>query len=502
MILKKMTIYEYGNIKEKTISFSAGINVFCEENAGEILAIDDFLHRMLFDTDSSVPGLEYHGSIWFEQAGKNYCLTRNTLVHPSICQLFCEEEQRELNMENGALRELLGGMSEAVYRNSVCLTKPKSSGGADLAREIRKNVQSLMRGKDSSVDLGRSQQMLKMWRKGYQTQKNRSAKEKKQELEKISERLEYLELELDGFRGKKGREEERLNSLEISPEGEKTDQAFREQIQKLQNKDRGMLFAMGFAVVVGLIGFFGRFQAADGMSRIGMDVCMFCAVAVLVYAQSARRKIRSEYARQKKARVRFLSQKEKQKGNLESLESAQRERLMCFTNLQMEYEAYESESSLPTSDDIEIQALNLALDRIDMLSGDIYREFGRRTEIGASRILKELTNGACEEILMNREGAIQIRTFDGTIPLERSGKEILELVYFSVHMAVRVRLLENRQIWFCLENIFENFGNDSLEMILQWLQIQDEQIILYTDREKEMKIMDEKHIPYKKIRLQ
>ena len=54
------------------------------------------------------------------------------------------------------------------------------------------------------MDLGRTEQMLKMWRKGYLTQKERGRKAVQREQEKLSEKLESLQNDLDGLRDQKG----------------------------------------------------------------------------------------------------------------------------------------------------------------------------------------------------------------------------------------------------------------------------------------------------------
>ena len=50
---------------------------------------------------------------------------------------------------------------------------------------------------DSSVDLGRTMQMLKMSRKGYQVQADKKKKETELEKEKLLSSMEYLKQELD-----------------------------------------------------------------------------------------------------------------------------------------------------------------------------------------------------------------------------------------------------------------------------------------------------------------
>ena len=57
-----------------------------------------------------------------------------------------------------------------VYENTVSVAQLKSSTGTELVREVQNYMASYQGAGDSSVDLGRTMQRLKMERKGYQVQ--------------------------------------------------------------------------------------------------------------------------------------------------------------------------------------------------------------------------------------------------------------------------------------------------------------------------------------------
>ena len=80
-------------------------------------------------------------------------------------------------MEKGDLEVVLDGVSEAVYDNTVSIAQLKSVTGQELVRELQNYMASYQGTGDNAVDLGRASQMLKMTRKGYQTQKERREKE-------------------------------------------------------------------------------------------------------------------------------------------------------------------------------------------------------------------------------------------------------------------------------------------------------------------------------------
>ena len=78
------------------------------------------------------------------------------------------------------------------------------SSSREMAKELQNKLAVLSKSGDGLVDLGRTEQMLKMWRKGYLTQKERGRKAVQREQEKLSEKLESLQNDLDGLRDQKG----------------------------------------------------------------------------------------------------------------------------------------------------------------------------------------------------------------------------------------------------------------------------------------------------------
>lgn len=110
---------------------------------------------------------------------------------------------------------------------------------------------------------------------------------------------------------------------------------------------------------------------------------------------------------------------DKLKFSQEDLDENYNEMLTAFTNIQKDYQEYETETALPRSEDLEIQALNLAMETIGTLSGDIYRESGRKIRIRASRILRELTDGKFIEVFRDNQQHIMLDTEQGQAELEK-----------------------------------------------------------------------------------
>lgn len=496
MILKRIFIKNFGGLQDKTIEFSSGVNMFYGVNEAEKNIVFIFMKDMFFGMpEEGVRKNEFYteknaqesvekegGTIWFRSGQRNYRLTREFGAETDDCQLFCEDTGKMLDGENETLEKLLGGISETTFDNAVLTEALSGNSPAEMAREIQNKLSILSKSGDGLLDLGRSEQMLKMWRKGYLSQKERGQKAVLREKEKLATELENLENELNGLRGQKGQVAQAQARM-YSAEGKEEAAVIEEQLQAIEKKNLGMVIAGALAIIVGIVGIVGSFQLTDEMSKLGMDVCILAAIATVIYTLTARRKLRMEFVKQKKKKAYLQSRQEKLKSSQEDIDGTYEEKLTAFTNLQSEYQEYENETSLPTSEELETQALNLAMDTIGELSRNIYLQKGRKIRIRASRILRELTNGKFMEFYGDEGQRIELSMEDGTVGVEELERGEIEVLYFSIRMAASELLADEKILPVVLDDVFHGKRKESLMAISRWMKKQPRQIILLTKNE-------------------
>lgn len=497
MILKRIFINNFGGLRDKNIELSSGVNVIYGMNETEKNIVFIFIKNMFFGIASSPIGKngfyakkndgeeaeKYGGTIWFQAGGKNYRLTREFGSEISNCELLCEDDGALVDGDNGALEMLLDGLGEARFDNLVLIEALSGHSSGEMAKEIQSKLAILSKGGDELLDLGRADQMLKMWRKGYLTQKERGQKAVRKEQEKLAKDLETLEDELDGLRGQKGQVDQAQAKI-YSTAGKEEAAELTEQLAAIEKKNLGMVIAGVLAIIVGIVGIVGRFQVTDEMSKMGMDVCILAAAAAVIYTLTARRKLRMEFVKQKKKKTYLQSQQEKLKSSQEDIDEIYREKLTAFTNQQSEYQEYETEAALPTCEDLETQALNLAMDTIGELSREIYLQKGRKIRVQASRILRELTGGKYVEFYGDAGQSIELSLEEGTILAEELGEEELELLYFAIRMAASELFAEDRTFPVVLDDIFQGKNQECLTAAAKWLKKQPRQVLLFTSNKQ------------------
>lgn len=515
MIIKRLRIKNFGKIHEKTLELSPGINVLYGENESGKTTVHTFMKGMLYgisrqrgrgaknDVYATYEPWEnpavYGGTMWFESGGRTFRLARNFYKNAPSGELFCEDDGELLDLEAGDLEGLLGDVSEAVYENTVSVAQLKSVTGPDLVRELQNYMASYEGTGDNSMDLGRAMQMLKMSRKGYQVQASKKAQEMEKEKEKLFVRMEYLQRELSDLKEKQGQEEERAKSLRIGGSRQEGEALLEARIDKVRSR-RKITAAVGALLL--LLALAGEAAALMLTTLLALQCLLPVCMAALAGAWLAYdRRLQKEIRRQEKLKSRWLTRQEKLEWNQESLNASCREKATDYENLAAEYRELQEASGLETPEDVEIRALNLAMETIEKLSGSINHQVGGRLRSRTSRILGEITGGKYSQVLMNEELRMSVNTQDRVIPLERLSRGTLEQIYFALRMAAGELFCGEESFPVILDDVFGMYDEERLTAALRWLHKEGRQTIISTCNRREMELLERTGIPYQRLEL-
>ena len=416
MIIRQLNIKNSGEIHDKTLEFSPGINVLYGENESE-----------------------------------------RAIVHTYIKNMF------------------LGDISEAIYDNAVFAAKLKSPTEQDLARELQKFMTGYQGTADSSMDLGRAMQMLKMSRKGYLVQADRKQKETEQERQKLLTRMDDIISDLNDLNGKLDQINEKEESLRMHPGDENGAVILDERMAQAKAKRNS--FAMGM-LISAAAGIFGLILTAIIADSVSVSLIVAVIAAALVGF--------------------CISRQEKLRCSKENLRQDYDEKETELCNLKEEYREYEENSFLLTSEEREVQALNMAMETIERMSGNIHLQVGRKLQIRTSQILSEITDGEYQDVQMDAASHMTVTTGNGAEALECLSRGTLELIYFAMRMAAGELLCQEESLPVILDDIFGMYEEEDLEAVLGWMYKEKKQVIISTCSKREMELLDREGIPYGK----
>ena len=152
-----------------------------------------------------------------------------------------------------------------------------------------------------------------------------------------------------------------------------------------------------------------------------------------------------------------------------------------------------------TPEETEIQALNMAMETIEALSGNISNLLGNRLRHRTSEILSEITGGKYREVLMDEDLHMSVNTGERTVSIERLSRGTLEQIYFALRMASGELFCKEEAFPVILDDVFGMYDEDRLAAVLRWLYKEKRQVIISTCHKREMEILDKEGIPYQKL---
>ena len=513
MVIRRLKIKNFGKIRDKDMELSPGINVLYGENESGKTTTHTFIRSMFYgvrrlrgkaalnDTYTKYEPwenpAEYGGIMWFTSKGKKYRLTRNFYKEKKLGELLCEDDGSLVDAEQGALGTILGNVSEAVYDNTVSVAQLKSVTGKDLVRELQNYMASYQGTGDSSIDMGRAMQMLKMSRKGYLTEAARRKKELEKEKEKISANMEYIRREIRELDEKRERIMQQQDGMNIGTRERSTEDLLELRIDRVKRR-RELTDAVLAVVLLGGAAGTGCLAAFSGQVIFSV-LAGVATAAISVAALFFRIRLSRELNKRERQRERWHSRHEELTWNRNSLDSDYEEKHTALENLQAELTECEENTEVITPEETEIQALNMAMETIEALSGNITDQVGIRLKKRTSEILSEITGGRYQEVLMDEALHMSVNTGERIVSIERLSRGTLEQIYFALRMAAGELFCKEEPFPVILDDVFGMYDEERLAAALRWLHKENRQVIISTCHKREMEILDKERIPYQKL---
>ncbi len=516
MVIRRLKIKNFGKIRDKDVVLSPGLNVLYGENESGKTTTHTFIRSMLYgvrrlrgkaaqnDTYTKYEPwenpAEYGGIMWFTSGGKNYRLTRNFYKEKKFGELLCEDDGSLVDAEQGALEAILGNVSEAVYDNTVSVAQLKSVTGRDLMRELQNYMASYQGTGDSSIDMGRAMQMLKMSRKGYMTESARRKKELEKEREKISSNMDYIRKEIRELDEKRNKVTQQQDGMNMGTRDRSAEDLLDLRIDRVKKRREATDAVLAVAIIGGIAG--TGCLAAFSSYVILSVLAGVAAAAVSVAALFFRTRLSRELNKRERQRERWLSRHDELTWSRNNLNQDYEEKYTALSNLQAELAECEENTEVMTPEETEIQALNMAMETIEALSGNITDQVGDRLKHRTSQILSEITGGKYKEVIMDEELHIFVNTGERTVPAGRLSRGTLEQIYFALRMAAGELFCREEAFPVILDDVFGMYDEERLASVLRWLDKENRQVIISTCHKREMEILDKEGISYQKILLQ
>ena len=342
--------------------------------------------------------------------------------------------------------------------------------------------------------------MLKMSRKGYMTESARRKKELEKEREKISSNMDYIQKEIRELDEKRNKVTQQQDGMNMGTRDRSAEDLLDLRIDRVKKRREATDAVLAVAVIGGIAG--TGCLAAFSSYVILSVLAGVAAAAVSVAALFFRTRLSRELNKRERQRERWLSRHDELTWSRNNLDQDYEEKYTALSNLQAELAECEENTEVMTPEETEIQALNMAMETIEALSGNITDQVGDRLKHRTSQILSEITGSKYKEVIMDEELHIFVNTGERTVPAGRLSRGTLEQIYFALRMAAGELFCREEAFPVILDDVFGMYDEERLASVLRWLDKENRQVIISTCHKREMEILDKEGISYQKILLQ
>lgn len=218
MLLTKLKLNYFGRFQNKEIELKPGINLIYGENEAGKSTIHTFMKGMLFGIErmrgrgaSSKEDLytkflpwDYPGAFGGQMdimlGDKEYRLLRSFHANDKYFKVIDVETGREIKLKEGQINELIPGLSESTFKNTISIEQLKSHTDSELASQVRNYITNLSIAKSKEVNVAKAVSSLTDQKKVLESAQYETAiKNLLLEIEKgmeLEERVDALTVEL------------------------------------------------------------------------------------------------------------------------------------------------------------------------------------------------------------------------------------------------------------------------------------------------------------------
>lgn len=273
MLIKRLKVDYFGKFHNKEIELSPGINLLQGDNEAGKSTIHTFIRGMLFGIERlrgrgagskedvytrylpwDYPGA-YGGQMDILVEDKTYRLQRSFHANDKSFTIIDLETGREIKLKEGHISELIPGLMETTFRNTISIGQLRAETDAELATQVGNYITNLSIAKTREVNVEKAVTSLGDRRKALESlpydsklkklqEEIEEGEEREREIDTLAIRLKALESkekrlkeDRDAFMDSKDkRQEELMDELPAILERFRTYQGFTKQYKQLGNQ--------------------------------------------------------------------------------------------------------------------------------------------------------------------------------------------------------------------------------------------------------------------------
>lgn len=544
MKITKLELTHFGKFHHKTILMHDGCNLIYGPNEVGKTTIHTFIYGMLFGLDPArgrgsknslyarylpweTPA-QYDGKLWFEKQGCLYRIERCFLKEQRSLILVDETHGKALEPAAAQLSSLLSPLNEVLFRNTLSIRQLQTIPDADFAPQLENYIANLNMTRNAEIDITAAREELNSKKRSLRRTLHPEALPAKMQTEN---RCAQLQAELISLARQLDEKERRL--AQLTAQIAEAQAAVLE--QSTARKEDAEPYDSAKADDPPL--------SAKPLSRLPAIACyLLCLIGVLISGAILFRSQHTaylpyllaaswaflliafilDYIRIRQSRKLFQDEPFIEDTSLEAdaeavsaapapdlavrlntLQTEQEQEIREQTRLQLlrkqtQDQLIQEENRLGSltaeleqdrQTETELRALELAVSRLEQLSGQIQHSYGTDLNAEISGLLSKLTQGRYTSLVLNEDLHITLNTEQKLIAAEQLSRGTLEQIYFCLRIASAKLLSPNEPFPFLFDDIFAFYDDERLGAALQLLTELNTQVILFSCHKREQEIM-------------
>ena len=189
MEILDIAVKHYGKFENYRMAFRPGLNLICGGNETGKSTLHSFLGAMLFGlprgkgraarTDEYQLRQPWENPAYFagemriREQGKLYRIRRDFSGHGPSLTILCETEEREEEEPEKFLEEMLGGIREAGFRNTIFVSQGSARTDRGLAGELESFMVNYENSLDERVDVSKALTSLRKKKKEFEQKRKK-----------------------------------------------------------------------------------------------------------------------------------------------------------------------------------------------------------------------------------------------------------------------------------------------------------------------------------------
>ncbi len=559
MRILDIEMQHFGKFVHRTIRFSDGLNVIYGRNETGKSTIHAFIRCMLLGMKPGEDGTEnryydryfpwqgngqYDGTLRMAVGGKTYRIERSFLRQAPSLTVVCETDGVRYTDPEEKLQDLLDGLNEASFDNTIGIEQLKSSTQPEMLTQLERYVSNAGRTKNMHIDMDRAWERLTEREEALQKSITPPAEadfagtqealsDRQAECAQLRVRIYQQEKEQESLKAKieltkREEQEDQLDYERSRDDCVREYEAARRNFENapdpaLRRKNLVTpLFVVLFLMCAGgtsylyfVVGLTSQtiLYTTAGLAAAAV-LCFLGIIAGAALSSRNKKRYRAEDAlrarleaqlkesadryenwktRQPESRAAEIEQMENRVKELEQAISVDRTSLdadeKACEELSAALQTRRENASANAAAQAEIASVRLAKETLDKVSARVKETFGSRLCQEAALVLSDLTRGRYDRLRFE-ENRIYAGTDESMKEASQLSGGTIEQIYLAVRIAASRLLWQKTPMPFIFDDVFARYDDERLAAAMELLKKAGHQVIIFSCTSREDSLLE------------